>query len=389
MAWAVKATAILQRPPPPVPLILAHRRAVDLLNVRRKIIGGSSIDGVNLTKSCSNSFASSTCRSTSTNAASGEIIDDQVLTITPLEVNTIKEICSKWEWRGYSINYLKFEGQNGQKSNPPLLLVHGFGASVAHWRRNIPTLAQTNTVYAIDLLGFGASDKPIGFEYTMEAWAQLILDFLKEIVQKPTVLIGNSVGSLACVIAAADAQNSLVGGLVLLNCAGGMNNKAIVDDWRIKLLFPLLWFIDFLLKQKGIASFIFERVRQRESLRNVLLSVYGNKDSVDEDLIQIIREPALDEGALDAFVSIVTGPPGPNPVQLMPKIKLPVLILWGDEDPFTPLDGPVGKYFSSLPAKVQNISLSVLQGVGHCPHDDRPNLVHEKLVPWLATLSSS
>lgn len=63
-----------------------------------------------------------------------------------------------------------------------------------------------------------------------------------------------------------DAQNSLVKGLVLLNCAGGMNNKAIVDDWRIKLLFPLLLFIDFLLKQKGIASFIFERVRQRFSI---------------------------------------------------------------------------------------------------------------------------
>uniref|UniRef100_A0A251TZP1 Putative alpha/Beta hydrolase fold protein n=1 Tax=Helianthus annuus TaxID=4232 RepID=A0A251TZP1_HELAN len=263
---AVKATAFLQRPP----LILPHRHPVNHLNVRRRFAGANSI---NLT----NSFA---CRCTTTNAASG------VLTIAPLEVNTIKETCSKWEWRGYTINYFKYQGQNGQKSNPPLLLVHGFGASVAHWRRNIPTLAQTSTVYAIDLLGFGASDKPIGFAYTMETWAQLILDFLEEIVQKPTVLVGNSVGSLACVIAAADAQNSLVKGLVLLNCAGGMNNKAIVDDWRIKLLFPLLWFIDFLLKQKGIASFIFERVRQRESLRNILLSVYGNKDSVDDDLIE-------------------------------------------------------------------------------------------------------
>lgn len=216
--------------------------------------------------------------------------------------------------------------------------------------------------------------------------AQLILDFLGEIVQRPTVLIGNSVGSLACVIAAADSDQSLVRGLVLLNCSGGMNNKAIVDDWRIKLLFPLLLFIDFLLKQRGIASFIFERVKQRESLRNILLSVYGNEDAVDEDLVQIIREPALDEGALEAFVSIVTGPPGPSPVKLMPRISLPVLILWGDQDPFTPLDGPVGKYFSSLPSQVPNISLFVLDGVGHCPHDDRPNLVHEKLLPWLACI---
>lgn len=52
-------------------------------------------------------------------------------------------------------------------------------------------------------------------------------------------------------------------GLVLFNCSGGMNNKAIVDDWRIKLLLPLLWLFDFLLKQRGIASYLFDRVRQR------------------------------------------------------------------------------------------------------------------------------
>lgn len=105
--------------------------------------------------------------------------------------------------------------------------------------------------------------------------------------------------------------------------------------------------------------------------------------------MQIIKRPADDEGALDSFVSIVTGPPGPNPVQLMPRISLPVLVLWGDQDPFTPLDGPVGKYFSSLPSRLPNVSLCVLEKVGHCPHDDRPDLVHIKLFPWLSTLPTS
>jgi len=104
------------------------------------------------------------------------------------------------------------------------------------------------------------------------------------------------------------------------------------------------------------------------------------------DRLQIIKRPADDEGALDAFVSIVTGPPGPSPVSLMPRISLPVLVLWGDQDPFTPLDGPVGKYFSSLPSKFPNVRLHVLEGVGHCPHDDKPDLVHGKLIPWLASL---
>lgn len=105
--------------------------------------------------------------------------------------------------------------------------------------------------------------------------------------------------------------------------------------------------------------------------------------------MQIIMEPTYDAGALDAFVSIVTGPPGPTPIQLMPRISLPVLVLWGDQDPFTPLDGPVGKYFSSLPSQLPNVSLFVLEGVGHCPHDDRPDLVHEKLLPWLVNLPAS
>ncbi|KAK1301101.1 hypothetical protein QJS10_CPB13g01052 [Acorus calamus] len=293
----------------------------------------------------------------------------------------IKERCKSWMWRGYRINYLAVEGEGR-----PVLLVHGFGASIGHWRRNIGVLAENNSVYALDLLGFGASDKPEGFAYMMEVWSQLILDFLDEIVQKPTVLIGNSVGSLACVIAASESTGGLVCGLVLLNCAGGMNNKAIVDDWRIKLLFPLLLLFDFLLKQKKIASALFERVKQRDNLKNILLSVYGNKQSVDNDLVEIIKGPADDDGALDAFVSIVTGPPGPNPVSLMPKIVLPVLVLWGNQDPFTPIDGPVGKYFSSLPSQLPNISLHVLEGVGHCPHDDRPDLVHEKLLSWLSSL---
>ncbi|XP_061345846.1 pheophytinase, chloroplastic [Gastrolobium bilobum] len=328
-----------------------------------------------------NSTSATTATSTTTSGADGV-------------VEKIKQRCLTWQWKGqYSINYFVSSDadspQQLQANHPPLLLVHGFGASIPHWRRNIKTLAQNYTVYVIDLLGFGASDKPPGFSYTMETWAQLILDFLDEVIQKPTVLIGNSVGSLACLIAASDSSQTLVRGIVLLNCAGGMNNKAIVDDWRIKLLLPFLWLFDFLLKQKGIASAIFERVKQRENLRNILSSVYGNKDSVDDELVEIIREPANDPGALDAFVSIVTGPPGPNPVQLMPKISLPVLLLWGDQDPFTPLDGPVGKYFSSLPSQQENVKLFVLEGVGHCPHDDRPDLVHERLLPWLASLSNS
>ena len=102
-------------------------------------------------------------------------------------------------------------------------------------------------------------------------------------------------------------------------------------------------------------------------------------------LEQIIARPAQDEGALDAFVSVITGPPGPSPIQLLSKISIPVLVLWGDKDPFTPIDGPIGRFFSDLPNTQGNVQLKMLADVGHCPHDDRPELVHNELLPWLAT----
>ncbi|CAL4900834.1 unnamed protein product [Urochloa decumbens] len=198
-------------------------------------------------------------RASGAGAGGGTSTSSAATAAASLSLEELRRGCSTWTWRGMRVNYLA-RGQG-----PPVLLVHGFGASVAHWRRNIRVLSESYTVYAIDLLGFGASDKPPGFSYTMETWAELILDFLEEVVKRPTVLVGNSVGSLACVIAAAESNREVVRGLVLLNCAGGMNNKAIVDDWRIKLLLPLLWLIDFLLNQRPIASALFNRVKNRTS----------------------------------------------------------------------------------------------------------------------------
>lgn len=82
-------------------------------------------------------------------------------------------------------------------------------------------------VYAIDLVGFGASDKPV-LQYTIELWAELIDDFLAEFTPgTPPVVIGNSIGSLSCLAAAALAaeRQQQLAGLVLLNSAGAMNNK--------------------------------------------------------------------------------------------------------------------------------------------------------------------
>lgn len=66
--------------------------------------------------------------------------------------------------------------------------------------------------------------------------------------------------------------------------------------------------------------------------------------------------------------------------------QLPLFVAWGDADPFTPLDGPVGKYFAGLADSRPATTFALLPGVGHCPQDDRPEALHAQLLPWLQQL---
>lgn len=79
-------------------------------------------------------------------------------------------------------------------SGPPIVLVHGFGASAYHWRYNIIELAKKHRVFAVDLLGFGWSDKAL-VDYSSTIWSDQIAAFIKEVVDDgPVVLAGNSLG---------------------------------------------------------------------------------------------------------------------------------------------------------------------------------------------------
>ena len=78
----------------------------------------------------------------------------------------------QWIWRGWPIRYtfLPCETSQDPQTKPPLILIHGFGAAVEHWRHNIPILGQYYRVYALDLLGFGQSSKA-ATDYTAYLWA--------------------------------------------------------------------------------------------------------------------------------------------------------------------------------------------------------------------------
>ena len=284
----------------------------------------------------------------------------------------------------YNINY-RVEGPN---HGAPILLVHGFGANVNHFRFQFPALVEKGyRVYAVDLLGFGASDKPNIKDYCIELFAELLVDFIQAnrgSKDEKWVVAGNSIGGL-CSLAVATEIPELIKAVVLFNCSGGMTGFRYQD---VSLYVrPLLWFVQKVVLGETFGGQFFQNFKTRENVESILRQqgVYGNATNVDEELIEILLGPAEDDGAEQVFLTVIAGPPGPTPESLLPNVKCPTLALWGTQDPWTPMDGGMhpGTSFGNF---TDEFTLIPLDGVGHCPHDECPDLVNSNMIEWLKGL---
>lgn len=279
-----------------------------------------------------------------------------------------------WNWQGYKIQYTVMgEGC-------PLVLVHGFGASIGHWRKNIPVLAAAGyRVFAIDLLGFGGSDKP-PLNYTMELWQELLKDFWTAHIQEPAVFVGNSIGGLLSLMVLANHPEIAAGG-ILINCAGGLSHRPHELNPPLRLVMGAF---NKLVRSKITGRLVFERIRQKSQIRRSLLQVYRNSDAVTDELVDLLYTPACDPGAQEVFAAILTAPPGPTPAQLLPNVKVSLLVIWGEADPWTPING--AKIFQELSQKGQPVAVKLIPNAGHCPHDEVPDVVNSLIINWLAEL---
>ncbi|MGD1700042.1 alpha/beta fold hydrolase [Dapis sp. BLCC M229] len=277
-----------------------------------------------------------------------------------------------WTWKSHKIQYTVMGA--GQ----PLVLIHGFGGCIGHWRNNIPTLAAGGyQVFALDLLGFGSSSKP-PINYNLKLWQELLYDFWSEYIQKPTIFVGNSIGGLLGLMILADHPEISRGG-ILINCAGGLNHRP--QELNPPLRFVMGIFTK-LVSSPAFGPFIFNQVRQKHRIRNTLKQVYINKEAVTEELVEIIHRPSCDSGAQKVFASILTAPAGPHPSELLPKIKSPLLVIWGENDPWTPISG--AKIYQDLADKGGSIQFKPIPNTGHCAHDERPTIVNSLILDWLA-----
>jgi pimeloyl-ACP methyl ester carboxylesterase len=279
-----------------------------------------------------------------------------------------------WTWKDYSIQYTV------QGSGRPLILIHGFGASIGHWRQNIPALAAGGyRVFALDLLGFGASAKP-PIDYTLELWEELLADFWKELVREPAIFVGNSIGALLSLMVVANHPEIAAGG-VLINCAGGLNHRP--EELNLPLRLVMGTFTK-LVRSPAIGPLLFNNIRQKHRIRNTLRQVYRNPEAITDELVELLHAPSCDPGAQQVFASILTAPPGPQPSELLPKVDRPLLVLWGADDPWTPIAG--SKIYQELAAKGPEVKFVSIPNTGHCPHDERPEAVNNLILDWLTRL---
>lgn len=280
-----------------------------------------------------------------------------------------------WQWRNFSIAY-----QTAGNQGSPILLIHGLGASYHHWRKNILALAQHHRVYAIDLIGFGQSAKPKPSEvidYRFETWGEQINDFCREVIGEPVQIVGNSIGCIVALQAAVNRPQQITS-LALLDCALRLQHERKLN-WYRRIIFPR---VQKLLTYSPIGHFFFAKLAQPKVIRKALLKAYGRKEAVTDELVEILLKPAQDEGAADVFLSFITYAKGPLPEDLLPQIQCPVLLAWGTRDPWEPF--AKGKKLAEFSAVKQFVPL---EGIGHCPQDEAPEIINPLLQTWLAARS--
>ncbi len=246
--------------------------------------------------------------------------------------------------------------------------MHGFGASTDHWQHNIADWQANFQVFAIDLLGFGRSAKPKQ-EYTGTIWQQQLHDFITEVIQGPVILLGNSLGGYAALCAA--TQSPLIQGVVLLNSAGPFLEPPQPGPVQkvLRAALPLL------------SPLIFYYTRQKSVIRKTLQKVYVNQAAVTPELIDAIQRPAFDPGAKDVFAAVFKAPRGERLDQLLAKLDIPLLLLWGKGDPWM----NVVERSRAFQAHYQKLTEHFLEA-GHCPHDDDPATVNRLVREWIDTI---
>lgn len=241
-------------------------------------------------------------------------------------------------------------------SGEPVFLIHGLGGSIESWTNNIDHLAKSFRIIAVDLPGFGLSDKP-KINYTIKFYKGFVVQFLKLLQLDQVSIVGSSLGGH---IAAEVAINhpSLVRRLVLISPAGALPRSF-----------------------KGSPALRkYVRVINAKSPQQVkrLLSAIDNKP-VSDSYAQMVYQKFLMPGAKEAFLSSLAGSArAPRLTNRLNRIKAPMLLLWGKNDYMIPV-----KFAEPFVKMEKNCRIILIENCGHRPHFERPELFNKIVSDFL------
>ncbi len=180
----------------------------------------------------------------------------------------------------------------GARDAKPLLLIHSFGpgASSYEWRKNIDVLATQFRVYVVDLLGFGLSDCP-SIDYTAETFTDLISDFIREVIGRPTIVVAHGI-TCAYVVADAYRYPRLFERLVLVTPLPTMLQEHMTG--------PLNAVRKFVLRTPVLGQFIYNLLTSRPAIRGYYdRQGYHNPGLITDDLVEYIYTTAHQPRILD------------------------------------------------------------------------------------------
>tara|TARA_B100000212_G_scaffold209546_1_gene158239 strand:+ start:61 stop:975 length:915 start_codon:yes stop_codon:yes gene_type:complete len=288
-----------------------------------------------------------------------------------------------WSWQGWDISWSLVNKPN-QASNINVLLIHGFGASKEHWRNNQPILGQYTNCYAIDLLGFGKSSQPkalLDYEqkkethikYCFDLWGAQIADFCNTKIKSPVILIGNSIGGIAS-LKAAELLDKNCQKTILLDCA-----QRTMDDKRISKKDILMNFfrpvLKTLVRQRFISNTLFKQAANRKTIKQILSKAYPSGKNIDDELIDILYQPSQRKNSAEAFRGFINLFDDYLATDLFKTVKCDIHLIWGEKDPWESLEEA-----KDWKNNFNNIkSLDILEGIGHCPHDESPTETNKLL----------
>jgi pimeloyl-ACP methyl ester carboxylesterase len=304
-----------------------------------------------------------------------------------------------------------------KKKNCHVILCHGFGCSTAYWRETIQLFQQSGyPVHAVDLLGQGKSDKPgraDGIAYSIRLWAQQVDEYARANIPSSSgiVVIGNSLGSVVALTAATGDQTEEAGagfiqqsvkGVGMYNCGVGMNSRNVLLelDGIQRVIFTALFdLLDAIIFGNTILlTFVLDKVVTKELLQNALTNLYSCATDVDERVNAVLVDaffyPAKDPGSPETLSQIYTNDPGDTPMAIYNRYapflqaQVPIHLVWGDQDPVTPLGGSVGVFFQTMAEDAStNVSMDPVTA-GHIPFDEVPTS-NELMLQWLDRISGT